>query len=190
MKYILSIVLLFILTSCDLFSTRDPELPTTASTTQIPATTPDILFSNLKSSIEDKVLDNYLGCFADQAYTSKKYYFTASAGAFAQFPVLSNWGLEAERQYFNNLNTISLTGKSVTLTFSNQFNTPLGDSAVYQLDYSLNVKTKDQSITGEYSGSAQFKIYLDKRNQWVIGNWEDIRKNNLKSWSDLKGRLY
>ncbi|MEW6653788.1 MAG: hypothetical protein AB1394_10005, partial [Bacteroidota bacterium] len=73
---------------------------------------------------------------------------------------------------------------------TNKVNTPLGDSSIYQVDYALNVITKDQSITGDYKGTAQFKIYLDRRNQWVIGTWEDIRKSEQKSWSDLKGRLY
>lgn len=190
MKKIIALIMLVSLSSCDLFSTRDPELPTTSSNSQIPATTPDILFNNFKTSIEAKVLDNYLACFADPSFSSKKYIFVASAAATVQFPVLSNWGIESERQYFNNLKSISLTGNSIILNLTNQVNTPLGDSSIYQLDYSLSITTKDQSITGDYKGTAQFKIYLDKRNQWVIGSWEDIRKSDQKSWSDLKGRLY
>ncbi|KAF0153638.1 MAG: hypothetical protein FD143_170 [Ignavibacteria bacterium] len=190
MKYIASVILLVSLSSCGLFSTREPELPTVTSNSQIPATTPDILFINFKSSIEAKVLDNYLACFADPSFISKKFTFTASAAATVQFPVLSYWGIEAERQYFNNLKTISLTGNSITLSLTNKVNTPLGDSSIYQVDYALNVITKDQSITGDYKGTAQFKIYLDKRNQWVIGSWEDTRKSEQRSWSDLKGRLY
>ncbi|MDP3582568.1 MAG: hypothetical protein Q8S39_11595, partial [Ignavibacteria bacterium] len=60
MKYSPILILLVILTSCDMFSTREPELPTTSSSTQVPATTPDILFSNFKSSIEEKIIDNYI----------------------------------------------------------------------------------------------------------------------------------
>ncbi len=190
MKYIAFIMLLVSFYSCGLFSTREPELPTAASNSQIPASTPDILFGNFKTSIEAKILDNYLSCFADPSFSTKKFAFVASAAAAVQFPVLNNWGIEAERQYFNNLKTISLAGNSITLSLTNKVNTPLGDSSIYQVDYALNVITKDQSITGDYKGTAQFKIYLDRRNQWVIGTWEDIRKSEQKSWSDLKGRLY
>jgi len=190
MKISAAILLIITLSSCNFFTAREPELPTTTSNSQIPATTPDILFTNFKSSTESKILDNYLSCFADPSFINKKYVFIASAAAAVQFPVLSNWGIESERQYFKNLKTISLAGNSVSLNFSNQVNTSFGDSSIYQLDYSFNVVTKDQSITGEYKGTAQFKIYLDKRNQWVIVSWEDIRKSNQKSWSDLKGRLY
>jgi hypothetical protein len=189
-KLLLVIILIFSVSSCELFTTRDSEEPTTLSSSQVPATTPDILFSNFKTSIESKIVENYLACFVDPTILQKKYSFIASSGSMAQFPALSNWGLEAERQYFNNIKTISLTGNSISLKLSNKVNTPLGDSAIYQFDYTFSIQTKDQTITGDYKGTAQFKIYLDSRNQWVIVTWEDLRKDDSRSWSDLKGRMY
>ncbi len=187
---LLLISLIFIITSCELFTARDSEEPNSLSSSLVPATTPDILFSNFKTSVESKIVENYLACFVDQTSLQKKYSFIASSGSRVQFPVLSSWGIEAERQYFNNIKTLSLSGNSITLKLSNQINTPLGDSALYQFDYLLSIQTKDQTITGDYQGTAQFKIYLDSRNQWVIVSWEDLRKDNLRSWSDLKGRMY
>jgi hypothetical protein len=184
---LLSLIFLF---SCDLFTTRNPAAPTSASNSLIPATTPDVLFKNLKTALEEKVIENYLSCFADPSFLKKKFHFIPSSGSVSQFPVLNNWGIEEERQYFNNQKTISLTGKSITLSLTNIKNTPLGDSAVYEIDYSLALSAKEQNISGVYDGSAQFKIYLDSRNQWVIVSWEDFRKGNVKSWSELKGRLY
>jgi hypothetical protein len=182
--------LLITLASCDLFTTRDPEEPTAPSSSQTPATSPEILFANFKSSIEGKILDNYLACFVDQSFLTKKYSFVAAAGSSVQYPVLTNWGIEAERQYFNNLKSTSTAGSSITLQLSNSVNTPLGDSAIYQVNYTLSVALKDQTLSGDYSGIAQFKIYLDSRNQWVIAHWEDLRKDNSRTWSDLKGRMY
>jgi hypothetical protein len=186
-KY-LSILIFFY--SCNFFSTREPELPTSTSTSQIPATTPVILFNNFKSSIEEKILDNYLLCFVDAAFLNRKFKFIASANSLIQNPTLNDWGIEAERQYFNNLKSISLEGNSLKLNLNNLVNTSFGDSAIYQYDYEFNVNTKDPSISGTYKGTAQFKINLDKRNQWVITSWQDISKDNSKTWSDLKGRLY
>jgi len=190
MKKIILLLIICVLESCNLFSTREPELPTTSSTSQIPATTPEILFKNFKSSIEEKVVENYLACFVDQAFLNKKFRFVASANSLTQNPALNDWGIEAERQYFNNLKTIALTGNSLNLKLLNLVNTPLGDSAIYQYDYEFQVQTKDESINSTYKGTAQFKINLDKRNQWVITNWQDLSKDNSKTWSDLKGRLY
>ncbi|MCX7875458.1 MAG: hypothetical protein N2321_04730 [Melioribacteraceae bacterium] len=184
------LIILTILFGCNFFSTREPELPTSTSTSQIPATTPEILFRNFKSSIEQKAIDNYILCFVDQAFLNKKFKFIASANSLVQNPTLNDWGIESERQYFNNLKSISLEGNSLNLTLNNLINTSFGDSAIYQYDYEFNVNTKDISVTGTYKGTTQFKINLDKRNQWVITSWQDISKDNSKTWSDLKGRLY
>lgn len=190
MKQLLSILFLVSVVSCNLFTTREPEMPTTISSSQIPATTPEILFSNFKTSIETKELENYLACFVDQAFLNKKFSFIATAASVVQNPSLTEWSIEAERQYFNNLKSISLTGSSLSLTLNNLVSTTFGDSAVYQYDYSFNVNTKDENISATYKGTAIFKINIDKRNQWVIVNWQDISKDNSKTWSELKGRLY
>jgi hypothetical protein len=189
MKRLILLIIIFALTSCDLFTTRTPENPTTSATTTIPATTPAILFSNFKSSIEDKVLDNYMACFVDSAFLKSKYRFIASSGSGSSYSVLNSWSLEAEKQYFRNMKAIASEGSSITLNLSNQINTQFGDSAVYQFDYTLSLLSADKNITGDYQGTSQFKIFLDSRNQWVIVQWEDSRKKNEPSWSDLKGRL-
>lgn len=190
MKYVFIGFIFAILYSCNIFSTRDSEDPTAPSNSLIPATTPMILFGNLKSSIEDKVTENYLSCFVDQSFLPKKFIFTPSSGSARDYPSLSSWGIESERQYFNNLKIASLPGNTITVNLLNQVNNPLGDSAIYQLDYSINVTGKDQNLSGEYSGTSQFKIHRDSRNQWVIVGWEDIKIGSKRTWSEMKGRLY
>jgi hypothetical protein len=190
MKRLIIILLTLALNGCDLFTTRTPEPPTAPATNSVPATTPDILLSNFQNAVNQKMFDNYFSCLVDSAFLKKRFKFTASAGSSSQYPALTNWNLESEKQYFRNQNTISSAGNSVNLTVSNQLNTQLGDSALYQFDYSLSLLASDQSISGTYQGTVQFKIFLDSRNQWVIVQWDDSRKNNSASWSDLKGRLY
>lgn len=189
-KIIISLLLVITFVSCDLFTTRDPESPENPSTNLIPATTPDILFSNLKSSIESKVLEYYLSCFVDQTYLSKDFVFIASGSALTQYPVLSFWNLNSERQYFNNLIANLSEGSSIAISYENQTNSPQGDSSIYSLDYTININSTNAALAGEYKGSAQFKIYLDSRNQWVIVEWLDIKKENYSCWSDLKGKVY
>ncbi len=190
MKSIIIFLMLLFMNSCDLFTTRSPEQPDTPANSNIQATSPDILFQNLKSSIEQKVLDNYMACFVDSAFLKKKFKFIAALGSASQYPTLSNWTLESERQYFRWQKAISQSGNSVTLTLANQSNIQYGDSAVYQFDYDLLLKANDQTISGDYIGTAQFKIFRDSRYQWVIVQWEDLRKNSGLTWSDLKGRSY
>ncbi len=189
-KIVVSLILMVVINSCDLFTTRDPESPENPSNNLIPATTPEILFSNLKSSIESKVLEYYLSCFVDQTYLSKDFVFIASGSALTQYPVLSFWNLNSERQYFNNLIANLLEGSNITITYFDQTNNPQGDSAIYSLDYSINIVSTNTTLAGDYKGSAQFKIFLDSRNQWVIVEWQDIKKENYSCWSDLKGKVY
>ncbi|MEW6195110.1 MAG: hypothetical protein AB1521_08150 [Bacteroidota bacterium] len=189
-KIIISVFLIVIVNSCDLFTTREPESPENPSNNLIPATTPEILFSNLESSIESKVLEYYLSCFIDQTYLNKDYLFIASGSALTQYPVLSSWDLNSERQYFNNLSANLGEGSNITITFSEQTNNPQGDSSIYSLDYSMNIVSTNTTIAGDYKGSALFKIFLDSRNQWVIVEWQDIKKENFSCWSDLKGKVY
>lgn len=177
------------ITSCDLLTTRDPEKPDTLASNNIPATSPDLLFSNLKSSIEEKVVENYMQCFVDPLFLQKEFKFFSST---TQYPILNNWNLDLEKQNFVNLKSRSKTGNSISLGTSNITTTQFGDSAVYQFDYVISLSANDQNISGIYKGRSEFKIFLDKRNpsQWVIVEWRDFAMGNSLSWSDLKGRLY
>jgi hypothetical protein len=188
-KYILFLLILF-LVSCDLFTTRTPENPDTAAQSNIAATNPDSLFKNFQSSIVNGILQNYISCFVDTSFLKRKFKFTPSSGSVTQYPILNGWNFDAEKQYFQNEIIKTLSGTTVGFGISNQLNTQFGDSAIYQFDYNLAIKSSDQNINGSYSGSAEFTVLRDTRNQWVIVNWSDLRKNNSPSWSDLKGRLY
>ena len=190
MKKIIFSILALICVSCDLFTTRDPEAPTTTGNNNVPATTIEILFSNLKSSLENKIQENYLACLVDTTYLNKKFKYTSSSGASSSYPVLNGWNYDSERQYFKNLKAIAKSGQSISLALSNLNNTQLGDSAICQVDYLLSFQANDQTISGNYQGYAQFKVSRDSRNQWVIVEWADYKKENLQSWSELKGRLY
>ncbi|MDQ7816794.1 MAG: hypothetical protein RDU14_07170 [Melioribacteraceae bacterium] len=179
-----------ILISCDLLTTRDPEDPDKLGSSNIPATSPQVLLQNLKSSMEEKILENYLACLVDSSFLKKKFQFVPATGSVTQYPVLNIWDLSSERQYFNNLKSNLSQGANISLQFINAVNTPLGDSAIYSLDYTLQITSNNLTFAGQYSGSALLKIFLDSRNQWVIVDWQDIKKENLLCWSDLKGRTY
>jgi hypothetical protein len=187
-KKILLICLL--LTGCNILTTRDPEDPENRPRNYSTPTTPDILISNLKESLKDGYLEYYLECLADPAFLNKKFKFIPTASAYQIFPVLNDWTLDGEKQYFTKLKSVITDNTPVTLTFSNQSYNPQGDSALVSADYQLTLTAKDRNFPTEYQGFVQFKIFLDRRNQWVIVEWQDIKKENFLSWSDLKGRLY
>ncbi len=189
MKKLFIILLLFI-AGCDMFTTRDPASPENRPQNYLTPTTPDIILANMKESFKDGYVEYYIECFADPTFITRKFKFIPSGSAGSSYPAFSDWNLDGEKQYFNKLKTIIASGSSVELTFSNQVFNPQGDSTVVTADYHISFTARDSGFPSDYQGYLQFKMFLDRRNQWVIVEWQDIKKENYNSWSDLKGRLY
>lgn len=188
MKIILILICIFVLTSCDLLTTRDPEEPDSPRSNFVTPTTPDLLFSNLINSFKEKIVENYIACFVDNSFLDVTYTFTPSAGSVAQFTILNDWDINAERQYFNNLKTLSLQNAPIVIQLNDEVKNTQGNSAVYQYTYSISVPFESENTI--YKGNAIFSIHLDSRNNWVITKCEDIRIDDFPSWSELRGKYY
>lgn len=174
------ILLIFILlTGCNLLTTRNPAEPENRPRNYLTATTPDILLSNLKESLKDGYLEYYLECIVNQSFLNKGFKFYANSAAYQSFPLLNEWNLEGEKQYFNKLKSVITENSPVTLVFSNQSYNPQGDSALVTADYQITLSAKDRNFPNSYKGFVEFKIFLDSRNQWVIVEWRDIKKRKF-----------
>ncbi|MBU0559585.1 MAG: hypothetical protein KKG93_08425 [Bacteroidetes bacterium] len=180
--------IVIILYGCDLLTTRDPEKPESPRSTFVSATTPELLFNNLKDSFKEKIVENYMACFVDEALSDKKFSFVPSAGSSAQYTILNDWSLSSERQYFLNLRSQVSAKVPIVLDLQNMIANIQSDSAVYQFDYLLSVYINSE--VRSYQGNVQFNIILDSRNFWVVRGWEDIKKQNFSSWSELKGAFH
>lgn len=187
-KLIIVIILIFI-AGCELFTAREDELPENIGSNYVPPTTPDILFNNLKNSLSEKVIENYMASFVDTAFLSANFEYIAASGAASTFQTLSEWNLSDERIYINNVFS-AVQDQKITLSLTDEASTPLGDSAYYFYNYTLAVPTDQEDAPSAYQGSVEFTINLDERNQWVITRWRDIQLDNLPSWSELRGRFY
>jgi len=187
-KYL--IILTIFLFSCDLLTTRDPENPDTQRTSYLPATTPDILFMNLKNSLKEKILDNYMASFVNSSFTNQKFVFQSASESISLYPTLTNWDISSEQQYFSNLIISTKEGVPIILDLQNEIKNTTGDSAVYQYDYIISLTPINESIQSSYRGNMKININLDSRSQWVISRWEDFKSGDNPTWSDLKGSLY
>jgi hypothetical protein len=188
-KYYL-LLFLFLFSACDLLSTRQAEPPNASRDNFLPATSPEILFSNLTNSFKDKVVENYIACFSDPAYTDKAFNFVPTSSASVIYAAFSNWDLSSERGYFSNLvNTLPET-TPIILSLSQLGSTQYSDSAVYDFSYVLNTNFSSENISPTYQGNLKFTVVLDNRQQWVISRWIDFEKTGSPSWSELKGRMY
>jgi len=188
-KKLLIIVLLSgIVTSCDLFTTRSPEEPEGSSSGVVAAHTPEALFENMKSALEDGIVENYMACFVDDSYLNMNYIFTPASGAIINYPNLSEWGLEKEELYFKTL--VSKLKSGTDISFDYTITQKDYNQTYYEYSISYTISFQSSSLTGDYQGTSLFKIYTDSRSQCVIVEWQDIKKENYSCWSDLKGRTY
>jgi hypothetical protein len=187
-KLLVFVLLSALITSCDLFTTRSPEEPEGSSSGVVAANTPEALFENLKSALEDGIVENYMDCFVDDSYLNMTYVFTPASGAITNNPYLSEWNLEREESYFKTL--ISKLKSGTDISFSYSITQKNYNQTYYEYTISYTISFQSSSLTGDYQGTSIFKIYTDSRSQCVIVEWQDIKKDDYDCWSDLKGRTY
>ncbi len=194
--YTIITVAAILLSSCTLFSTRDPEDPTSGRSTFIPPTSPLTVISNFKSAIAEKNTENFVSCFSDTSRGgSRMYVFEPSAAVSAQFPsIFQSWNISSERQSF-----LAMLGKLPTdvvpiLQLNNTQTTyPSPDSAVYEADYVLTVKHTMQTIPTAVAGYMRLTIAVQTSGLWSITRWTDSSPSQPDSinatWSLLKAKF-
>jgi hypothetical protein len=183
----------FILISCDLFTARDAETPDQARSNYQTPVQASIVIDNLKNSLSDKNVQNYMASFVDSIFSQKKFSFTASSEATSIYQIfLQGWGLNEEQRYISSIFNKVPADFPISLTFSEEIYSNLsGDSLVYSAAYFLNIPASSgDGGTVNYSGNLQFNMLRDSRALWVIYYWRDTKSQSLPSWSELKGSLY
>lgn len=169
--------------SCNIFETRSPENPTENSSIFIQPVTPDIVIQNLKSSIEDYNIDNYIRCLSAYEVTNKTFKFIPAAVTGIDRAIFDNWTIESERQYLTNLGKPAYGRASLTLT-NRQDIYVSSDSIIVNYNYSLFYPRTNQNYNA--SGNLQFYISVDKNGNWSIYRWEDFNTTQAITWTYIK----
>lgn len=175
-----SVLIMAAACSCNIFDTRDPEIPSSTTSTFEPPVTPETVLRNLRGAIVENNPDNYLRCFADT--TVRPYVFVASADIRPNFP---EWSLAEEDRYFRGMGAL-LDGRSVlsdTIQTVNFFS-----DSTFTVRYSLFVPHTDTRAPRHVQGSMLLHLAVDPQGRWAIDRWEDIREPSLpdSTWSYLK----
>lgn len=176
----LPVVLLAAFCSCNIFDTRDPEPPSSFTSTFEPPVTPEIVLRNLRGAIAENNPDNYLRCFADTAV--RPYVFVASSDIRPNFP---GWTLAEEDRYFRSMGS-RIDGRAVladTVQTANFFS-----DSTWTVRYSLYVPHTDPGAPRFVQGSMLLHLAVDAQGRWAIDRWEDIRIPSIadSTWSHLK----
>lgn len=189
-KYKILFVVFFALSAFILGCLREAETPVDPRSTFIPPTSPQYVIVNLQSAILEKNINNYLLCFVDTNFSSKKFTFLAEVSAISQYPVLKFWNFTNERYYITALISATPTQSSSNLFLSNTNMIQTSDSAVYDADYLLYFDHTRQNVPKTVRGKLRFIIAPDSRNLWSIHTWTDYKATeNDTTWSILKANF-
>lgn len=184
------------LSSCGLFSTRDPASPDTGKSTYIPPNSAEDVVTNFKYAVVEKNAENYKSCFLDTANSSEsKFTFTPSPDAYALYKSLfDNWDLDAEKRTFYAIISKLPDNKSPQLELTN-YNPvdQLPDYWTITYDYKIIVQHNVTGLDTAFAGTLQFVIIRNKVNgYWYIQKWIDNKPPNdsiPSTWSILKAQF-
>jgi hypothetical protein len=185
------ILLFLIIPGCGLFSTRGSEAPTESRSNFIPPTSPDIVLVNLQSAISEKNLNNYLLCFVDSTYSTRRYSYTADLTSQIQYPVFRTWQLTNENAYFRNLLAL-MNSDATSILFYKNSSQPIvaSDTAIFYSEYLLRVDHQKTTVPKTLTGTLRFIMSADSRNLWAIHNWIDFKSvDSDTTWSVLKANF-
>jgi len=184
--FAISIILMAFIWGC----LREVETPVDPRSTFIPPTAPQYVIANLQSAILEKNINNYLLCFVDTNFSTKKFTFLAEVSAISQYPILKFWNFTNERYYITTLISATPSQSSSNLFLSNSNLTQTSDSAIYDADYILYFDHSRQNVPKIVRGKLRFIMAPDSRNLWSVHHWTDLKSLDTDTtWSILKANF-
>jgi hypothetical protein len=186
----LILVLTLAASGCDLFGTRDPEPPSSGSSTFVPPTSPDLVITNLENAVAEKSTENFLRCLVDTLSSGQRYEFIPTAAAAGRYATtFADWSLQSERAWFSALKAFSEADAPSSLALTGGFAVIAADSAIYEGEYELAFRHGVSSVSENARGTLQFVMHTDRNSIWSITRWTDIPRDEETSWSEWKGRF-
>lgn len=182
---------LWLLQCTNPFDTRTPEPPNLNSGQPLSDNTlqtdPNRILEKIRQSFELKDVRAYRAGFADEALSGVRFVFIPEDGEMHR---LSDWRLEDEENYFNNL----VSDNQVTIAFTPEqpVPTPVSNSPdTLQLDFEYRITTNQfRTNSRRYQGRSIMRIFRTSEELWYIFRWQDLRSGDTESadstWSTLK----
>lgn len=179
----------FLLISCSLFQTRNPEEPEPGNQSFPPAVSPQIVIDNFIKAFSQKNIVAYSNCFSEEP----RFRFIPSPDALNIYPrIFENWSIEEEKLFATNLFNKFLKETSPILSLSNtNFTSTNPDSTIFFADYKIEINSTETSINQNYIGKLQFTLIQNKKGIWSISRWIDFKSGTIEiaSISTLKAKL-
>jgi hypothetical protein len=202
MRWAWLLVVVAVISGCELFSTRTPEPPLTSNTfIWTPATTVEALMTNFSGALSALDPTNYTRAFistSDSGSNGKSFVFTATPGLSpSSQTVFANWSTESERAWLAKLATLVTKGSKLTVTFGNDAPVQVAStSATLTTTYTIAIPTPTGAVIPDtVRGSFEMQFILVSTEQgtkeWRIQSWSDFPQSGGTSatWTDLKLKL-
>ncbi len=176
-------VAMLLFSGCDLFRTRDPEVPAGPRGTFVVPRIPQDVIDNLQAALTERITENYMYAFDETTFE-----FIADQDALIRDPGLTPWGYGEEYNHITHLfspNTLPDPSGLVPILRTEEENI-LPDSASLRVAYVLNIDESLSGPTGMFEGTARFDMRVGHSGYYQIYRWTDLRTGSIATWSDLK----
>ena len=189
----LSLFCVCLITSCDLFSTRDPETPTgsTSGGRQFPRD-PQTVIDNLIDAVERRSSVDYMHTFNADAGDSVIFEFIPDPESVHNFPGrFDDWSLKQESRFAETLFAVATLplDSLITMEITIDRETVIGDSAETSAQYILHIGHLRDGAPRQMSGRMELKLFKGTGGGWIVQRWTDSRLAGSSCWSDLKGHF-
>ncbi len=179
-----------LLAGCGLFETRDPEPPTSGSSTFVPPTSPDLVLENLRNAAAEQSTENFLRCLVDTLNSDQRYEFIPTAAAAGRYATtFASWSLQSERAWFAAMKAFAEDNAPSSLVLTGDFSVIAADSAIYEGSYDFTFRHGVSNLAETVRGTLQFVMHTDRNSIWSITRWTDLPVTDETSWSEWKGRF-
>ncbi|MCB2198416.1 hypothetical protein KQI63_03370 [bacterium] len=166
----LALVVLFILSGCGFFSTRDPDPPTGSQGGGNLALSDGEVLELIASSFTLRDPDLYMGVI------SEDFTYAPLPSAYPDDPTFfTTWGAAREDVFIRTLLSVSLLPPDslAQCTFESISEQQWADSSIFQERYTLDVHTLESELPRSYSGLMRLTIVREEDGGWRISRWED-----------------
>jgi hypothetical protein len=177
------------LAGCNIFEPRPAEDPTVPGGQYPPATDASTVISNLRKSVEERSVQNYVLCFSDPLAGRAFTFLPSSDGAAQYGSIFSAWSVTDEQDYFQNISARTTPTSASSLVLTERSRITSGDSVVVDADYVLTFEHTDPSLAKIARGSMQIALGHSNSNIWSIYRWADFKTTTDITWSVMKGKF-
>ena len=139
--------------------------------------------SNLEYSISDKNSNNYI----KNLYSVFYQYVPDSKSQALYGTLFSNWNINSEKLYLDNLIANTDQNASSDLFLSNTVTQISADSSITTSDYILVFQHNKTNIPKTAEGNLKLTMKTDENSYYYISKWEDFRNHDTDfTWSQMK----